>query len=83
MFIFSINSPKIYFNLFKKLGFTSTFKACYDLTEKGELKLTLPNKKRKNIILFKVNKGGVGKTFLTTQIAYGLTQAEPDKKVLT
>jgi len=36
----------------------------------------------KNVILFKINKGGVGKTFLTSQVGVGLTLAEPNKKVL-
>ncbi|WYL10149.1 ParA family protein [Fusobacterium animalis] len=34
------------------------------------------------MILFKINKGGVGKTFLTSQVGVGLTLAEPNKKVL-
>ena len=44
--------------------------------------MTLPNTTRKNVILFKINKGGVGKTFLTSQVGVGLTLAEPNKKVL-
>ncbi|ALQ36585.1 ParA family protein [Fusobacterium polymorphum] len=44
--------------------------------------MTLPNTTKKNVILFKINKGGVGKTFLTSQVGVGLTLAEPNKKVL-
>ena len=73
--------PKEFLRLFEKLDLKQNFKCNYYL-EKGELKLTLPNTTKKNVILFKINKGGVGKTFLTSQVGVGLTLAEPNKKVL-
>ena len=75
--------PKQFLRLFETLGFNKNFKCHYEIKEE-ELRLTLPNvkKNRKNIILFKINKGGVGKTFLTSQVGIGLTLADPDKKVL-
>lgn len=55
---------------------------CEEDYEKKEVRLFLPYsyEEKKNVILVKVNKGGIGKTFLTAQIAHGL--ALFDKKVL-
>lgn len=55
---------------------------CEEDPEKKEVRLFLPYsyEEKRNVILVKVNKGGIGKTFLTAQIAHGLALC--NKKVL-
>ena len=61
--------PKEFLRLFEKLDLKQNFKCNYYL-EKGELKLTLPNTTKKNVILFKINKGEVGKTFTQRHLPF-------------
>lgn len=75
--------PSSFYKVLEELDILRHFtvKEFFD-NEKRRVEFIMPTKedKKNNVILFKVNKGGIGKTFLSCQIGHGL--ALLGKKVL-
>lgn len=72
--------PSKFHEIIENLGFRNNIECLYE-EKKDEIRIYLPlEEPKKNVILFKVNKGGVGKTFLTCQVGHAL--AINNKKVL-
>ncbi len=77
-----LSFPSELLKYFEKYGLGRKNFKCYVEEDRGEVRLFMPlnMERKKNVVLFKVNKGGIGKTFLTCQIGHGL--AILGKKVL-
>lgn len=77
---YTLTLPTKFHEILEQNGFRGNVDCLYE-EKRNEIKIYLPlEEPKKNVILFKVNKGGVGKTFLTCQVGHGL--AKYGKKVL-
>ena len=81
---YSLSLPSDFFKIFESFGLKRSFLVFAEI-EDNKLKLYLPNplEIEKKVFLYKVNKGGIGKTFLTAQTGHGLALLGKKTLILT
>ena len=81
---YSLSLPSDFFKIFESFGLKRSFLVFAEI-EDNKLKLYLPNplEIKKKVFLYKVNKGGIGKTFLTAQTGHGLALLGKKTLILT